>query len=78
MWNSDPGKGNLYFEVKSSTTEFELSINEYKSMENNKDNYEVILVNRDTQEISRHKFEELEDFKQVSSYKFVFEQEKLV
>ena len=47
-------------------------------MENNKDNYEVILVNRDTQEISRHKFEELEDLKRVSSYKFVFEQEKLV
>ena len=78
MWNSDSEKGNLYFEVKSSTTEFELSINEYKSMENNKDNYEVILVNRDTQEISRHKFEELEDLKRVSSYKFVFEQEKLV
>ena len=26
MWNSDSEKGNLYFEVKSSTTEFELSI----------------------------------------------------
>lgn len=77
MWNSDSEKGNLYFEVKSSTTEFELSIYEYKSMENNKDNYEVILVNRDTQEISHHKFEELEEFKQVNSYIYKFEQEKM-
>lgn len=77
MWNSDSEKGNLYFEVKSSITEFELSINEYKSMENNKDNYVVILVNRDTQEISHHKFVELEEFKQVNSYIYKFEQEKM-
>lgn len=77
MWNSDSEKGNLYFEVKSSITEFELSINEYKSMESNKDNYVVILVNRDTQEISHHKFEELEEFKQVNSYIYKFEQEKM-
>mgnify|MGYP002624392767 FL=1 len=77
MWNADAKNGNLYFEVKSSTTEFELSINEYKSMESNKENYEIILVNRDTQEISRHKFEELEEFKQVNSYIYKFEQEKM-
>lgn len=77
MWNSDPENGNLYFEVKSSTTEFELSINEYKSMENNKDNYVIILVNRDTQEISHHYFEELEEFKQINSYIYKFEQEKI-
>ncbi len=75
MWNSDSEKGNLYFEVKSSTTEFEMSIKEYKSMENNKDSYEIILVNRDAQEISRHKFEELEELKQINSYIFKFEQE---
>lgn len=32
MWNIDSIKGNTYFEIKSSTTEFEMTINEYESM----------------------------------------------
>lgn len=77
MWNQDSQNGNLYFEIKSATTELEMSINEYESMESNKDNFEVVLVDRDRQEISRHKFAELEEFKQINSYKFIFKQEKL-
>ena len=77
MWNFDPENGNSYFEVKSATTEFEMTVNEYESMKNNKQNFEVVLVNKDTQEISRHKFVELEEFKQVNGYKFKFEQEKI-
>lgn len=77
MWNHDSQNGNLYFEIKSATTELEMSINEYESMENNKENFEVVLVDRDRQEISRHKFAELEEFKQINGYKFIFKQEKL-
>ena len=66
--------GNIYFEIKSSTTEFEMSINEYESMKNNKENYFVVLVNRDTKEISKHKFDELDSFKEPSKYKFTFKQ----
>lgn len=76
MWNCDPRNGNTYFEVKSSVSEFEMSINEYKSMEKNKNCYEVVLVNRETREISRHKFAEIEELKQINSYKFRFKQEK--
>lgn len=76
MWNCDPQNGNVYFEVKSSVTEFEMTIGEYKSMERNKESYEVVLVNRDTREISRHKFAELAELKQINSYKFRFKQEK--
>ena len=76
MWDCDPQKGNTFFEVKSSVTEFEMTINEYKSMERNKSNYEVVLVNRDTREISRHKFAEIDELKRVNSYKFKFKQEK--
>ena len=76
MWVQDPEKGNLYFEVKSSITEFEMSINEYNSMLNHQDSYEVVLVNRDTKEISRHKFDELDGLKQVSSYLFKFKQKR--
>ena len=65
---------NIYFEIKSSTTEFEMSINEYESMKNNKENYFVVLVNRDTKEISKHKFDELDSFKEPSKYKFTFKQ----
>ena len=55
-----------------------MTINEYKSMERNKDNYEVVLVNRDTREISRHKYSEIEELKQINSYKFRFKQEKKI
>ena len=78
MWNFDSKNGNLYFEVKSATTEFEMTLNEYESMKRNKNNFEVVLVNRDTQEISRHTFQELEAFKQVNGYKFRFEQKKIL
>lgn len=74
MWDQ---ASNTYFEVKSATKEFEMSINEYESMKNNQDNYEVVLVNTNTREISRHTFAELDEFKQISGYKFIFEQEKL-
>ena len=76
MWVQDPEKGNMYFEVKSSITEFEMSISEYNSMLNHPDSYEVILVNRDTKKISRHKFDELDGLKQVSSYIFKFKQKR--
>ena len=66
----------MYFEVKSSITEFEMSISEYNSMLNHPDSYEVILVNRDTKKISRHKFDELDGLKQVSSYIFKFKQKR--
>ncbi|EFQ4485159.1 DUF3883 domain-containing protein, partial [Listeria monocytogenes] len=76
MWVRDPENGNMYFEVKSSITEFEMSINEYNSMLDNPDSYEVVLVNRDTKEISRHKFDELDGLKQASSYLFKFKQKR--
>lgn len=76
MWVHDPENGNMYFEVKSSITEFEISINEYNSMLDNPDSYEVVLVNRDTKEISRHKFDELDGLKQASSYLFKFKQKR--
>lgn len=75
MWNADSINGNTYFEIKSSTTEFDMTINEYESMKQHRKNYEVILVNRETQEISHHKFDELDVFKEVNGYKFRFEQE---
>ena len=52
-----------------------MTINEYESMKQHRKNYEVILVNRETQEISHHKFDELDVFKEVNGYKFRFEQE---
>lgn len=76
MWVQDPENGNMYFEVKSSITEFEMSINEYNSMLNHPESYEVVLVNRNTKEISRHKFDELDGLKQVSSYIFKFKQKR--
>ncbi len=76
MWVHDPENGNMYFEVKSSITEFEMSINEYNSMSANRDSYEVVLVNRDTKEISRHKFDELDGLKQASRYLFKFKQKR--
>ena len=76
MWVQDPENGNMYFEVKSSITEFEMSINEYNSMLNHPESYEVVLVNRNTKEISRHKFDELDELKQVSSYHFKFKQKR--
>ena len=75
MWNHSKD-GNTYFEIKSSITEFEMSINEYESMKNNKNNYYVILVNRETKEISKHLFNELDAFKEPSKYRFVFKQKQ--
>ena len=77
MWDFDPKKGNTYFEIKSATTEFDMTIAEYQSMKNNKTNYEVVLVNIARRVISRHKFDELEALKQIDSYKFCFTQEKI-
>lgn len=76
MWVNDPVKGNKYFEIKSSISEFEMSINEYESMVEFPDNYEVVLVNRETKEISRHKFDELDALKKPSKYVFRFKQIK--
>lgn len=78
MWCYDlESEEYIYFEIKSSINEFEMSINEYKSMEENQDNYEVVLVNINTGEISRHKYSELENLKEVNGYRFKFKQEKI-
>jgi len=78
MWYYDKEKDvYIYFEIKSSINEFEMSINEYESMKENQDNYEVVLVNTTTHEISRHKYSELENLKEVNGYRFKFKQEKI-
>ena len=46
-------------------------------MKENQDNYEVVLVNINTGEISRHKYSELENLKEVNGYRFKFKQEKI-
>lgn len=74
MWVEDLLNGNMYFEVKSSKSEFEMTINEYNSMRNNPESYEVILVDKDTKKISRHKLSELEGLKSISKYLFRFKQ----
>lgn len=76
MWNIDADKVKTYFEIKSATTEFEMSINEYTSMEAAPNDYEVVLVDIATKQISRHKLNELKDLKQVSKYRFCFTQTK--
>lgn len=72
MWNCDPVHGNMYFEVKSESNDFEMTSNEYDSMAENKDNYIVILANTDTRKISHHKFDEIEKLKRPSAYVFKF------
>ena len=72
MWDPDSKGRETYFEIKSATTEFEMSIHEYSSMENNKDNYFVVLVDNSTGKISLHQFDKLNDLRQVSKYKFYF------
>ena len=72
MWDPDSNGRATYFEIKSATNEFEMSIHEYISMDKNKDNYFVVLVDNATRKISLHKFDELNDLKQVSKYKFCF------
>lgn len=62
------------FEIKSSINEFEMSINEYNSMKNFPNDYEVVLVDIKNNTISRHTFKELEPLKQISKYFFVFKQ----
>ncbi len=74
MWAVDSNNKKLYFEIKSATTEFEMSISEYKSMESAPNEYEVVLVNVATKQISMHKFDELKTLKQISKYKFYFTQ----
>lgn len=76
MWNIDSEGNKIYFEIKSSTNDFEMSINEYNSMKDNPDNYEVVLVNVEKGTISRHKFTELDKLKQVGKYFFSFEQQE--
>lgn len=77
MWDFDPKKGNTYFEIKSATTEFDMTIAEYQSMKKNKHNYEVVLVDISRRAISRHRFTELDEFKQIDSYRFCFIQEQI-
>lgn len=72
MWNC--GEENLYFEIKSAVDEFQMSIEEYNSMKENQDTYEVVLVNRENGSISRHKFCELDKFKRINEYLFQFKQ----
>ncbi|WP_443738883.1 hypothetical protein [Treponema sp.] len=72
MWNR--GDENSYFEVKSAVDTFQMSINEYNSMKENQDTYEVVLVNRDNGSISRHKYKELDKFKKINEYLFEFKQ----
>lgn len=76
MWNTDSNNVKTYFEIKSATTEFEMSINEYNSMQSAPDEYVVVLVDIATKEISKHKLDELETLKQVSKYRFCFKQIK--
>lgn len=76
MWNPNSDNKEKYFEIKSATTEFEMSINEYVSMENNKDKYFVVLVDIATGEMSLHQFDELIKLIQVSKYRFCFKQIK--
>lgn len=76
MWNIDSNNVKTYFEIKSATTEFEMSINEYNSMEAVSDSYYVVLVDIATQQISKHKFNELQNLKQISKYRFCFTQIK--
>ena len=68
--------GNTYFEIKSATTEFEMSINEYESMKENKENYYIVLVDRKSNTISMHQFAEVEKLKKPSGYIFEFTQLK--
>ena len=72
MWNR--GEENSYFEIKSAVDGFQMSINEYNSMKENSDTYEVVLVNRENGSISRHKFYELDKFKRINVYLFQFKQ----
>ena len=72
MWNR--GEENSYFEIKSAVDGFQMSINEYNSMKENPDTYEVVLVNRENGSISRHKFYELDKFKRINEYLFQFKQ----
>ena len=74
MWNIDQNGKKTYFEIKSSINEFEMSINEYNSMKNFPNDYEVVLVDIKNNTISRHTFKELEPLKQISKYFFVFKQ----
>ena len=76
MWNIDSNGEKHYFEIKSSTNEFDMSLNEYDSMKNNPNDYEVVLVDVKNNTISRHLFEELEPYKQISKYSFIFKQVK--
>ncbi len=77
MWAVDSDNKKIYFEIKSATTEFEMSVNEYKSMESAPNEYEVVLVDIATKEMSRHKFDELKALRQVSKYRFCFTQIKI-
>ena len=74
MWNR--GEINTYFEIKSATNEFIMSINEYNSMKENHENYIIILVDITKKEISMHKFNEIDHYKKINDYKFEFDIKK--
>ena len=76
MWNIDNNGNKTFFEIKSATNEFEMSINEYNSMKDYCNDYVIVLVDIRNNRISKHKFNELEPLKQVSKYVFTFNQVK--
>lgn len=76
MWNIDNNGNKTFFEIKSATNEFEMSINEYNSMKDYYNDYVIVLVDIRNNRISKHKFNELEPLKQVSKYVFTFNQVK--
>ena len=77
MWNPDPVKGNTYFEVKSESSNFKMSIREYDSMTKNPDTYEVVLVNRETRQINRHKLAEIDKLKKPFTFVFRFKKKEV-
>ncbi len=76
MWNTDSDGNKTYFEIKSSVSEFNMSINEYNSMKKCQENYIVVLVDIKSNTISLHKFDELDALKEISEYTFIFNQIK--
>lgn len=72
MWVQNSSEGEKYFEVKSLSYSFEMSIKEYESMESHKENYFVILADMSKRKISYHKYEDIDKLKSISSYIFKF------
>lgn len=72
MWVQNSSDGEKYFEVKSLSDSFEMSISEYVSMMSHMDSYFVILADRSKRKISYHKYEDIDKLKSISSYIFKF------